>query len=52
MKDQLGHFDFPFVKIHDVYIGGYDELEEIIEADLLDELLKKGSSIIYVYNRE
>jgi glutaredoxin len=30
VKDKLTLFTPPYVKVHDVYIGGYDEFEEII----------------------
>lgn len=46
VKDILGHFDFPIVKIHDIYIGGYDEVEELISVDALEEIMKKGISYI------
>lgn len=43
VKDQLeAKFSLPFVKIHDVFIGGYDEFEEIVTADLLELILDKG----------
>jgi hypothetical protein len=37
----LTKFEFPFILIHNVYIGGYHEFEELIEAKLLDFVLNK-----------
>lgn len=46
VKNQLGHFDFPFVKIHDVFVGGYDEVEQFIDMKVMEDMLKKGSHTI------
>jgi hypothetical protein len=32
----------PFVKIQDIFIGGYHEFEAIVEGGSFKELLKKG----------
>lgn len=37
----------PFVKINDIFIGGYDEVEVLHEVDLLQKIVDKG--IIYIY---
>lgn len=45
VKEQLNKYQLPFVKINDIFVGGFEEVSILYELDMLQKIAEKGTSV-------